>query len=63
MVMTERKIYTGEVMFNGNYYFAGEKIKGTLEIINGHTYLNTQELDSLGNVIREGCIRVWIPRV
>ena len=60
--MTERKIYKGEVMFNGNYYFAGEKIEGTLEIINGHTYLNTQELDYLGNVIREGCVRVWIPR-
>ena len=52
------KIYTGQVKYNGDYFFAGEEVEGTITRVNEVTLMNVEEFDDWGYIVRSNTVEV-----
>ena len=52
--MDREILFRGEVKYNGNHLFAGERVEGSLIIkVTGLHFIHVVETDNFGNAIRE----------
>jgi len=52
------EIYTGQVKYNGDYFFAGEEVEGNIVQVDNVILMNVEEFDDWGYIVRSNTVEV-----